>query len=138
MTNLYRIEEYLGDKYDASVWTNGGTYHKVVIEDSINGGILEERKFYSRWKASHFAKWAAKGVWKKKEKPLTVKGHKPEYYRSGSEDTYWNCSCECGWFSKDWTTKKRDVVDSHQSHLSELHRNYAYHECKKDIPPNRD
>lgn len=48
-------------------------------------------------------------------KPL--KGHKCTYDRSGSEDTYWNASCECGWYSWAWTTRRSDVMNQHRNHV---------------------
>lgn len=59
MTKLYEIKTILGENFDAMIYTNGGTYHKVIIE-SIDDGSREVRKFHSREKAFKFAEEATK------------------------------------------------------------------------------
>ncbi len=61
MSKLYVYKSFMGDKYDATIYTNGGTYHKVIIEDSVEGEVVETRKFFSRDKATDFAERAAEG-----------------------------------------------------------------------------
>lgn len=58
-TNTYLIETFYGENFDASIFTNGGTYHKVVVEN-IDDGSREIRKFFSRAKAYRFAEGATK------------------------------------------------------------------------------
>ena len=48
------IHSIIGNEYDATVYTNGGTYHKVMIEN-VEDGRTEYFKFYSRSKAFKFA-----------------------------------------------------------------------------------
>lgn len=118
MSKLYINDSFMGDKYDTTIYTNGGTYHKVVVEDAEEGGIVETRKFFDRFKARQFARMTAEyGYFEKQEKKLAVAGHKLETHRSGPDDSYWNGRCQCGWVYPSWTTKKGTVVDSHQSHL---------------------
>ena len=53
------VKTFYGEDYDATVYTNGGTYHKVIVEH-IDDGSREIHKFFNRDKAIAFAKGAAK------------------------------------------------------------------------------
>lgn len=57
-TKLYPLTTFYGEFYDATVYSSGGTYHKVRVEN-IETGQPIERKFYSRVKAVAFAEATA-------------------------------------------------------------------------------
>jgi len=56
----YRMHEILGEDFDVIVYTNGGTYHKVKIENIDNGETVKIKKFHSRAKAMAYAEKEAR------------------------------------------------------------------------------
>lgn len=57
MDRTYRIDTLYGKDRDAEIRSNGGTYHKVIVED-IDDGSRVVKRFYSREKAYAFARQA--------------------------------------------------------------------------------
>lgn len=55
---LTQINQYLGMEVDATVYTNGGTYHKVIVENNMTGETTT-KVFHNRQKAFTYAKTAS-------------------------------------------------------------------------------
>ena len=58
-TKTYILKDFLGENFSATIYTNGGTYHKVIVVNVVDGS-LETRRFYSRAKAWKFAEEQAR------------------------------------------------------------------------------
>jgi len=52
--NLTRLTSFYGDDFDVDVFTNGGTYHTVIVTN-FDDGSWKEHQFYNRAKALAFA-----------------------------------------------------------------------------------
>lgn len=47
--------------------------------------------------------------------------HKPEYYKSGPNDAYWNVRCSCGWSSTpSFRIKKRQATGAFDGHKAQV------------------
>lgn len=58
MAELTVIREYTGEVLDSTVYTNGGTYHKVIVENNLTGDATT-KTFRSRGKAFYYAYFAS-------------------------------------------------------------------------------
>ena len=54
MTKAYRIHQILGEQTDATIYTTGGTYHMVKLED-VETGLHTKKVFYNKQKAFKYA-----------------------------------------------------------------------------------